>query len=174
MCWVTLFYPYSPNIRLRKDKSSQQYLEKICRTLSNILAYADIMDELHTGFRIAESSLKSQPPSYQSADIKDVMFFKRNCFFYFDKLGKSLLQNQLIQKIIIQRNTGNNSKNWYNTSGNDGYRNGCLCYLQFVNGTRSREILEKATLQWLYLTRGVTVRTTIKGVSWVRWPFSRN
>ena len=88
MCWVTLFYPYSPNIRLRKDKSSQQYLKKICRTLSNILAYADIMDELHTGFRIAESSLKSQPPSYQSADIKDLMFFKRNCFFFSTNWGR--------------------------------------------------------------------------------------
>ena len=48
--------------------------------------------------------------------------------------GTKLLYNQFTKKIIIQINIGKKFNNWYDTSENNGYRNGCLIYLQYVNG----------------------------------------
>ena len=39
ICWVTCFYLYSPNIRIQKDKFSQQCFQEICWTLVCVCIY---------------------------------------------------------------------------------------------------------------------------------------
>lgn len=57
-----------------------------------------------------------------------------------DKLGESLLPNQLRQKVRMQGNVSDEFKIWSNIFGNNGYRNGSLPYLQNINVTKSKEI----------------------------------
>ena len=52
--WVTCFYLYSPNIRIQKDKFSQQCFQEICQTLVCIYIYIYIYIYLviHNGLKV--------------------------------------------------------------------------------------------------------------------------
>ena len=88
-------------------------------------------------FTRTESLFKQRPLTYQIVDIEDIVPLTPN---HEDKLGESLLPNQLRQKVIIQGNVGDEFKICSNIFGNNGYRNGSLPYLQNINVTKSKEI----------------------------------
>ena len=54
ICWVTCFYLYSRNIRIQKDKFSQQCFQELCQTLVCIYIYIYIYIYLviHNGLKV--------------------------------------------------------------------------------------------------------------------------